>query len=622
MESCLSNCTSPISGPTPVIFSQLLQTLLVAECSLGRIDSYPPDRSSEIDENSEFDFIIIGAGSAGSALAARLSEEPDWKVLLIEAGTYPSAKSDVPAYYLDLQRSKEDYSYSTESNNVSCLGMVNKRCLWPRGFALGGSSIINSMIQIYGNKGDYDSWAAEGNYGWSYEDVLPYFRKSTSYPREIIEAYGTRYFGSDGPVRIRSYNYSESAIPEMLIQAAKERDIPILDMFNTERFIGFGRVYGTIDSGRRVSGAKAYLSPVKDRKNLFVMTSTRADQVLINEYRATGVRVTLRNNRTLQLKASKEVIVSAGTVASPQLLMLSGIGPKSELQELGIECLADLPVGKNLQDHLMWGIYLEFTNKTRVDKTFAKSLDDAYEYLAHNDGTLATIERSDVHGFVNLENPEAIYPDIQLITSLFPKGSTDKFNTLLKSYDFTDELRSYFIDLVKSKDVILMSPIVLNPKSIGEIKLRSKSPEDRVRIFPNYLGDDRDKDTLLRNVEFVKNLTNTAAFKSLGVKLVNSTIPGCKQFNFDTAEYWECHLRHVAHPFYHPVGTVRMGTPANPKSVVDSKLRVLGVDNLRVIDASIMPYVTSGNINAAVYMIAERGADLIKANWIGQVVQG
>ncbi|XP_057339325.1 glucose dehydrogenase [FAD, quinone]-like [Microplitis mediator] len=619
MDFCCSyNCTSPISGPSPPVFSQLIQTLIAAQCSLGKIDDYPPDRTSEIMANPEesFDFIIVGGGSAGSVLAARLSEQSDWKVLLIEAGTYPSAKSDVPALFLELQETSEDFAYQVEPQSDFCLGMKNKRCKWSKGKVLGGSSTINAMLYIYGNKGDFDSWAAEGNEGWGYEDVLPYFKKSVNYPHEVIQKHGDKYYGSEGPVNVRSYNYTESNIQEIFLQAAAEKNIPILDAFNADRFIGFGRAHGTLDKGHRNSAAKAFLSPIKNRANLFVMTSTRADQILINDHRANGIRVTLEDGRTVDLKASKEVIVSAGSIASPQLLMLSGIGPKKDLEELGIECKADLPVGENLQDHLIWlGIQLEFRNDSYQENITASYLNDAYNYLAHNKGGFAGIGGIDLLGFVNLDDPLSPYPDIQFHNVFIPQGHATVMETLLKAMGLAQDLRNDLINLSKDINTIFMCPTLLKPKSIGEVKLRSKSPSDPVKIYTNYLIDERDKQKLLKAVDFVKDFVDTEAFKKLGASLRSFIIPDCKNFQYDSLQYWECNLKHMSGTIYHPVGTVRMGIPENPKSVVNSKLKVIGIDKLRVIDASIMPDITSGNTNAPTLMIAEKGADLIKEYW-------
>ncbi|XP_057339324.1 glucose dehydrogenase [FAD, quinone]-like [Microplitis mediator] len=620
MDSCLTQtCESAINGSSPLIFTQLIQMLLVAQCSFGKINEYPPDRTSEIVSNVEesFDFIIVGGGSAGSVLAARLSEQPNWKVLLIEAGTYPSAMSDVPGLLLGLQGSTEDYAYQLEPQSDFCLGMVDKRCVWAKGKSLGGSSAMNAMLHIHGNSEDYDSWAANGNKGWSYDDVLPYFKKSVNYPDEVIQKYGDKYFGTDGPINIRSYNYSDSSVQEVYLEAVAERGIPVLDVFNTNRYIGYGKAHGTIDNGRRMNVAKAFLSPIKNRENLFVMTSTRADEILINDNRANGVRVTLEDGRTVDLKASKEVIVSAGSIASPQLLMLSGIGPKKDLEELGIECKADLPVGKNLQDHLIWlGIHLEFVNGSREIKTPLSVLDDAYDYLVHGKGEFANVGAIDLLGFVNLEDPASLYPDIEFHHIYVPQGHVLKMDAMLKACGLAKDLGDELMKLTVDTDTIYVSPALLKPKSIGELKLRSKSPSEPVKIFANYLTDERDKDKMIKTVDFIKSLLNTEAFKKLGVKLRNFSIPGCKDFEFDSSEYWECNIRHTAGTLYHPVGTVRMGTPVDPKSVVDYNLKVLSIDSLRVIDASIMPVITSGNTHAPTLMIAEKGADLIKQHWL------
>ncbi|XP_057339332.1 glucose dehydrogenase [FAD, quinone]-like [Microplitis mediator] len=620
MDSCVAyNCTSPISGTSPIVFTQLIQTLVAAQCSLGRVDDYPPDRTSEIVENSEesFDFIIVGGGSAGSVLAARLSEQPNWKVLLIEAGSYPSASSDVPGLYTELWGSEEDYRYQHEPQRDFCLGMKNRRCLWSGGKVLGGGSTINGMIYIYGNKKDFDEWEAEGNEGWGYEDVLPYFKKSNNYPRETIEKYGDKYLGSDGPLSVRLFNYSSSIFHEVVIKAAEERGIPKVDIFNMDRYIGFGKTHMTADKGRRVSAAKAYLSPIRNRENLYVMPSTRADKILLNNNRATGVRVTLINGRTLELKASKEVILSAGAMGSPKLLMLSGIGPKEHLEEFEIECLADLPVGKYLKDHVVWhGIFLEFVNQSHARKNSFDSQDDAYQYLTRNEGALTGFGELDFSGFVNVEDPTSIYPDIQFLHSYVAQDDNSSLARTLDRFGLTREIRDSIVNSTKKNDIFGMSPFLLRPKSIGEVKLRSKSPAEPIRMFQRHLTDKRDTETLLKSVDFVKSLLDTEAFQNFGVKIRNITIPGCDKFEFDSSGYWECFIRHTAFSGYHSVGTVRMGTLDNPKTVVDFKLKVLGIDKLRVIDASIMPDVTSGNINAPTMMVAEKGADLIKASWL------
>ncbi|XP_057339330.1 glucose dehydrogenase [FAD, quinone]-like [Microplitis mediator] len=622
MDSCsIQDCLSPICGPSLLVFTQLIQTFIAPQCSFSKTDDYPPDRSCEIVKkiNDSFDFIIVGGGSAGSVLASRLSEQPDWKVLLIEAGTYPSAKSNVPARFFELWGTAEDYFYPKEPQDNFCLGMVNKRCPWSGGKALGGSSVINGLVYIYGNKGDFDSWAAEGNEGWGYEDVLPYFKKSNNYPRETIEKYGDKYLGSDGPLSVRLCNDTSSTFQEIVTKAAMEIGVPKLDIINTDRFIGFGRAHITAENGHRVNAAKAYLSPIRNRENLYVMTSTRADQVIINDNRATGVRVTLKNGRTMELKASKEVILSAGTMGSSKLLMLSGIGPKEDLEKFEIECLADLPVGKYLKDHVLWhGIFLGFSKQPDLHKPL-DSQNSAYDYPNHYEGALAGIGGLDHTGFINVKDPTANYPDIQFLSFYIPQGDRSTMAQMLDTFGLSPEMRDSIVNSTMINNNLVISPFLLKPKSTGEVKLRSKSPADGVKIFQNYLTDERDTETLLKSVDFVKNLLNTEAFKSFGMKIRNITIPGCDNFEFDSRGYWECFIRHTGHSGYHSVGTVRMGTPDNPKTVVDFNLKVLGIDHLRVIDASIMPDVTSGNTNAPSIMIGEKGADIIKKYWLHEI---
>ncbi|XP_015112866.1 glucose dehydrogenase [FAD, quinone] [Diachasma alloeum] len=618
MESCLAqSCAASVQGSSPLIFHQLIQALLVSQCSLSSPIDYPPNRNAEILENSDpFDFIIVGGGTAGSAVASRLSENPNWRVLLIEAGAYPSALSDVPAMLLFLQGTPEDYAYEVEYQEGMCQGTSTKKCKWGKGRVLGGSSVLNAMLHIHGNDRDFDSWAALGNDGWSFKDVLPYFKKSESYSPEFIGKFGDKYVGSSGQINIRDYNYTDSGLQSVLLDAVRERGIPVLDHFNGERYIGFGRAQGTLDKGRRVNAAKAYLSPVKDRKNLFVATSTRADRILMEGNKAVGVRLTFPDDKSVDLKASKEVIISAGAIATPQVLMLSGIGPKKHLDELGIPCVADLPVGKNLQDHLIWmGLHFEFFNESGVIKTPLDYLDNAYLYLIHTKGEFIATGGIDLLGFVNLEDPISHYPNIQFHHIHISKGDVMMLQAVMNSIGLSEELQAELMKLTIAGDSLMMCPTLLNPRSRGEIKLRSTSPSDTVKIWANYLDSEEDKVELLKSVEFLKSLEVTDVMKKHGIKLRHFKIPGCKEFTAGSMEYWECNLRHTAATVYHPVGTARMGPAGDAAAVVDPKLRVHGVKGLRVIDASIMPTVTSGNTNSPTLMIAEKGADMVKKEW-------
>ncbi|XP_023246417.1 glucose dehydrogenase [FAD, quinone]-like [Copidosoma floridanum] len=617
MESCMvQTCTSAATANSSAfLFTQLIQALLVAQCSIKSQHNYPADRTQEIlDQNLDFDFIVAGGGSAGSVLANRLTENPNWRVLLVERGDDPSLTSDIPGLFLLLQHTPEDYGYKVEPNEYSCLGMRNKRCSWPTGKALGGSSVINGMLYVRGTKQDFDGWKDQGNDGWGYEDVLPYFLKIENYHPEVVAKYGGT-FGTGGPLTLRPYNYSVSGAQDLLLEAAKELRIPVLDMFNKEENIGFGKAYGALENGVRQNDAKAYLNPIRDRSNLYVMKSARVDSVVMAGKRATGVKVTLKSEQ-VELKAKKEVIVSSGALASPHILMLSGIGPREELERHNVELVGDLPVGKHLQNHLIWmGVYLTFLNKsTQASNTQERILDWTYEYLLHRKGEFSTVGGTDLLGFLNTKNQNANYRNIQFHFAHIPQNQPEKIATVGRAFNFAEDLVSDMLQLNLESDSIVVGSILLHPKSIGQLKLKSKYPKDQIEIHATYLDNQEDIDQMLEGLDIARGLLKTKPFKDLDAKLHRFNIAGCAAYPTDSREYWECNMRYTTSTAYHPTGSCKMG-PNSKHSVVDNHLKVHGVEGLRVIDASIMPEITSGNTHAPVLMIAEKGADMIKKEW-------
>ena len=497
------------------------------------------------------------------------------------------------------------------------MSMKDKRCKWSKGKALGGSSVINAMLHVFGNRMDYDDWASEGNEGWGYEQVLPYFRKSLSCSPDHVARFGSDYCGTSGPMRIRNYNYTATDIQDVMLDAARELGYEILEPLNGDRFVGFGRAMGTLDDGRRLNAAKAFLSPVKYRRNLYVMKSSRVDRVLFGEDgRASGVRITLKNNEEIDVRAAKEVILSAGSVATPQILMLSGIGPRRHLDEMGISLVHDLPVGENLQDHAIWlGTNLLFVNESITSPMPVDAIyDSAYEYLIHKTGQLRDLP-VDLQGFVNVTDPSSRYPDVQFLVAPIHRFESHILTSVMNSFDMMDELVTDMSRVITNASMVIVYPILLKPRSRGVVRLRSTDPADPVKIHANYFAEKADLETLLKSVDVIKALVNTETLKRHGMRLHHFDIPGCRHAKPDTEEYWECNVRHVTTSLFHACGTARMGPADDSRAVVDSRLKVHGIDRLRVIDASIMPTIVSGNTNAPTMMIAEKGADMIKEDW-------
>ncbi|XP_055541010.1 glucose dehydrogenase [FAD, quinone]-like isoform X2 [Wyeomyia smithii] len=620
MEALLnSQCAAQSLGPANQLFAMLIQTIMAAQCSISPPDMWPKDYgpTALAEGLGEYDFIIVGAGSAGSVVANRLSENPDWKILLLEAGGDPPIESEIPDMFFSVQRTEWDWAFFAEPSEYYSKSSA-QGSYWPRGKMLGGSGGLNAMLYVRGNRRDYDHWEELGNTGWGYDSVLPYFRKSEdNKDPEIADSFDGKYHGKDGYLKVQKFPVDDPLL-EVVLEGGRQLGYKTLNDINGEEHIGFAQLQGTTDNGARCSPAKAFLVPIKDRPNLHIIKHARVINVEQDKQGAIRwVNFYLQEKHLKSAKASKEVIISAGTVSTPQILMLSGVGPRSLLEELDINVLADLPVGKNLQDHLIVPLLYKLNKSTAKNyDTQREYLKNFIQYLLHKTGRLASHAVTSISGFVNTVNETASYPDIQFHFFEFKKGSK-KTILYTEKVGYNEEISESFLQATEEADVLMVFVTLLTPKSRGYVKIATadwkiyRPPE----IFADYLKESEDIATVRRAIKIMQRMSNTDVFREHEAELHRMNIPECDKLTYDGDEYWECYIRHMTITLYHPVGTARMGPDDDLSAVVDARLKVKKVSGLRVVDGSIMPVIVSGNTNAPIIMIGEKASDLIKEDW-------
>ncbi|XP_004933524.1 glucose dehydrogenase [FAD, quinone] [Bombyx mori] len=563
-------------------------------------------RPPETEEEREFDFIVVGAGSAGCVVANRLSAVGNWKVLLLEAGDEQPLVTTVPSLAISLLQSSVDWAYQTEPNGKSCLARPGQRCSWPRGKTMGGSSSINSLAYVRGNELDYDTWAANGNTGWSYKEVLPYFIKSEK--NLNIAGLNREYHGVGGEQYVSRYPYVDRP-SIMMTEAFNERGVPIGD-FNGENQLSTMQSQTFSCGGQRVSTNRAFIEPVRDRRpNLLVRTNAEVHKILINENKQAYGVVYKRNCKWHTAYAKKEVIISAGAINSPKLLMLSGIGPKYHLDELGIEVVKDLAVGENLHDHVTFnGIIVALPNATSTKVSNDQLLKElfAYKLSRRKRGPLAANGPTNSIAFIRTEAALPA-PDVQFQVDSVTWQEYIRQPTLYESLTI---FPSAFYNALLPRTMNLV------PKSRGKLLLNPKNPRGAPLLYANYFDDPTDLIPLVKGVKFLLTLENTKAFKRLGAYFVKKPLKACKNYIWGTDDYIVYLARSYTTSTYHPVGTCKMGPKWDKKAVVDPQLRVYGVSGLRVIDSSIMPCAPRGNTNAPSIMIGERGVAFVLNYWL------
>ncbi|XP_026675049.1 glucose dehydrogenase [FAD, quinone] [Ceratina calcarata] len=554
--------TIAVKGATILIGKVAIVPILIAALAYFNYDLMDPENQPKVTKEirKEYDFIVIGGGSGGTVVANRLTENPAWNVLLLEAGGHETEITDVPILSLYLHKSKLDWKYRTQPQDSACQAMIDRRCCWTRG----------------------------------------------KYERGYLTIQDSPY---NTPLGIA------------FLQAGEEMGYDIVDV-NGEQQTGFALYQLTMRRGTRCSGAKAFIRPIQLRKNFHLSLWSHVTKVLIDPRtkRAYGVEF-IRDGHKHVVFAKKEVILSAGAINTPQLLMLSGVGPKEHLEELGIPVIHDSPgVGQNLQDHIAVGglaFLIDYPISTVMNRLV--NVNSALRYAVTEDGPLTSSVGLEAVGFISTKyaNQSDDWPDIEFMLTSTSTNS-DGGTHIKNAHGLTDEFYNEVFGKINNHDVFGVFPMMLRPRSRGFIKLKSKNPLDYPLLYHNYLTDPHDVDVLREGVKAAIAFGETSSMKRFGARFHSKPVPNCKHIPQFTDEYWNCAIRQYTMTIYHMSCTAKMGPSTDRMAVVDPELRVYGVAGLRVVDASIMPTITNGNINAPVVMIGEKGSDLIKKQWLSR----
>lgn len=556
------------------------------------------------DVKDEYDFIVIGAGTAGSVIASRVAENENVTVLLLEAGKHfdNEPRINIPLFGLSFLESDFSWDFKSEPDEEVFLGLDGKRCAMNRGKVVGGTGSINSCLYTRGSRFDYDEWETKhGCKGWGYKDLLPYFKKAEDIQVEAL--LDSEFHGKGGPIAV-----SEPILTPLkrhFIQAGKEMGYQESD-YNSGVQSGVSAAQLTIRRGVRSSSGLEYLVKNGKRRNLDVSVNSHVTKIDIKDKVTKGLFY-IKDGRKRYARAKRDVIVSAGALNSPKLLMLSGIGPKEHLQDLDIALVEDLPVGETFDDHVGLTLSATINQTLSLTKERIVSIWTKVEYFLFGTGPYSSpLTESTAFFHIDKTRIGKARPDIQFILhgSILNGNVAFNYNTSV-----ADELITRVGDLPGFSVIILL----LHPKSSSKMKLQSIDPYDTPVFYLNHFSDKRDIDELLGAVRLFEEFTSTETMKSIGTDISINKASFCSQYEFRSDEFWKCMIRHIGINFYHTTSTCKMG-PNKENSVVDLELRVHGIKGLRVCDASVLPTVTSGNPNAPIIAVAEKAADIILSN--------
>ncbi|XP_020294039.1 glucose dehydrogenase [FAD, quinone]-like isoform X2 [Pseudomyrmex gracilis] len=539
------------------------------------IDTYFQWFFDDVKDMQQYDYIVVGAGTAGSLLASRVAED-NHSILLLEAGGTAPYFLDIPLLTPMIQKSVYDWQYLTVPQEHACKSLINNQSRWPKGKLLGGTSRLNYMAYVLGHWLDYETW-------------FPNFTEFTAKTDKTVSISDLRW---------------NSEFADIILEAIKELNHNVTNL-NSQMATGFMKAQLTMENGKRWSSDQVLNH--KYNPTLVVLTHARADKILVNlDKKAEGIEFVRFGNKYTAI-AKEGVILSAGAVESPKLLMLSGIGPRKHLEDLNISVINDLPVGQFLVDHVLTGLDLVVLN-TSLGLNLFDILNpiSAINYFLFGEGPWTSAGIEVLGSFYSaLHTNKSAPPDLQLM--VLPLGASEDHGFILKNtIGISDEVYNEYFASLSYENTVTIAPVLLHPKSNGEIQLRSNDPADKPLIDPKYLSNKDDIDTLVEGLYFMKELLNTSVMRTNGVSLNKKPFPGCKNHVFDTRDYWRCYVQHLTLTSYHPAGTCRMD------NVVDASFKVYNMKNLYVVDSSVLPSLPSGNINAAVIALAQKAAIMFK----------